>query len=136
MRFLMARLPRQPTGPIKPRQWFWPEAALEAKFWPEAAVEVKFWPKAVPEAMFVCSYSPSLEFGKATLYPKMAGAMSWAPSEMRPKPIKPTRPRMQMPLANMADKAYDAIMPAKADADETNEANKANKADELTSQQG
>ena len=38
--------------------------------------------------------------------------------------------------ANMADKAYDAIMPGKANADETNKANKANKADELTSRQG
>ncbi len=38
--------------------------------------------------------------------------------------------------ANMADKAYDAVMPAKADADKTNEANKANKADKLTSRQG
>ncbi len=37
---------------------------------------------------------------------------------------------------NMVNKAYDTIMPAEADADETNEADKANKADELTSQRG
>jgi hypothetical protein len=36
----------------------------------------------------------------------------------------------------MAEEAYDAIMPAEADADETDEANKANKADELTSRRG
>jgi hypothetical protein len=36
----------------------------------------------------------------------------------------------------MADEAYDAIVPTKADADETNKANKANKADKLTSQGG
>ncbi len=35
----------------------------------------------------------------------------------------------------MADKAYDAIMPSEADADETDEADKADKADKLTSQQ-
>ncbi len=36
----------------------------------------------------------------------------------------------------MANEAYDARMPAEADADETGEANKANKADKLTSQWG
>ncbi len=36
----------------------------------------------------------------------------------------------------MADEAYDAVMPAKANAGETNKADKANKADELTSRQG
>jgi hypothetical protein len=36
----------------------------------------------------------------------------------------------------MANEVYDAVMPAEADADETNEADKANKADELTSRQG
>jgi hypothetical protein len=38
--------------------------------------------------------------------------------------------------ANMVNETYDTIMPAKANADETNEANKANKADELTSRRG
>jgi hypothetical protein len=36
----------------------------------------------------------------------------------------------------MAKEAYDAVMPTKADANETNEANKANKDDELTSWRG
>jgi hypothetical protein len=36
----------------------------------------------------------------------------------------------------MTDKAYDAVMPAKANADKTDEADKANKADELISRGG
>jgi hypothetical protein len=36
----------------------------------------------------------------------------------------------------MADEAYDAVMPAKANADKTDEADKANKADKLTSRRG
>jgi hypothetical protein len=36
----------------------------------------------------------------------------------------------------MADRAYDTVMPAKANADKTNEADKANKVDKLTSQRG